>query len=103
MTPLVGQAPARREPGGHLGQRHALAEPLRAHDVGAEVEVAEGEPLRHRAVGRELALDPVALVRPAPALALVDAAAEGVEQGVEVGTDPQAEQADVVTGVADDR
>ncbi len=71
--------------------------------MGAEVEVAEGEPLRNRPVCRELTLDPVALVRASPPLSLVDAAAEGVEQRVEVGADPQAEEADVVPGVADDR
>ena len=32
----------------------------------------------------------------------MDAAAEGVHHGVEVGADPQAEQRDVVGGVADD-
>ena len=48
--------------------------------MGAEVEVAEAEPLRHGAVCRELTLDAVALVGAAPALLLVDAAAEGVEQ-----------------------
>ncbi len=38
-----------------------------------------------------------------PALFLVDAATEGVHHGVEIGAHPQAEQRDVVTGVADDR
>ena len=60
------------------------------------------EPLRDGTVRRELALHPVALVGAAPALALVDAVAERVEQGVEVGADPQAEQGDVVAGVRDD-
>ena len=100
--PLLGQAPARGQPRGHLGRRLPLRQPLRPHDVGAEVEVAEGEPLRHSAVGRELALDPRRLVGPAPALLLVDAAAEGVEQRVDVGADPQPEEADVVAGVGDD-
>ena len=50
--------------------------------------------LRHRRVG---------LVRAAPALLLVDAPAEGVHDGVEVGADVQAVQGDVVGGVADDR
>ena len=61
--------------------------------MGAEVEVAEPEPLGHGAVRRELTLHAVALVGATPALALVDAAAEGVDQGVEVGADPQPEQA----------
>ena len=42
------------------------------------------------------------LLRPAPALLLVDAAAERVHHGVQVGADLQAVEADVVTGVADD-
>ncbi len=53
-----------------------------------EVEVAEREPLRLDAVRGELALDPVALVGPTPALAVVDAAAERVQQGVDVGAHP---------------
>ena len=102
LDALLRQAPPGREPGGHLAERGALAEPLRAHDVGAEVEVAEREPLGDGAVGGELALHPVALVGAAPALALVHAVAERVEQGVEVGADPQPEQRDVVAGVRDD-
>ncbi len=102
LDAALRQAPARGEPGGHVAERGALPEPLRPHDVGAEVEVAEREPLRHSAVGGELGLHPVALVGPAPALALVHAVAEGVEQRVEVGADPQAEQGDVVAGVRDD-
>ena len=39
---------------------------------------------------------------PPPALVLVDAAAQGVHDGVEVRADAQAEQRDVVAGVADD-
>src|SRR5215510_10741607 len=39
---------------------------------------------------------------PAPALVLVDATAEGVHDGVQVGGHVQAEQRDVIAGVADD-
>ena len=102
LDAALRQPPARREPGGHLAERVALPEPLRAHDVGADVEVAEGEPLGHCAVGGELALHAVALVGATPALALVHAVAQRVEQGVEVGADPQPEQGDVVAGVRDD-
>jgi hypothetical protein len=100
--PVVGEPPPPGQPLRDLRQGHPLPEPLGAHDVGAEVEVAEPEPLGHGAVGRELALHTVALVRAAPALPLVDAAAQGVHERVEVRADPQAEQADVVAGVADD-
>ena len=102
LDALLGQAPAGRQPRGDLAERGTLPEPLRAHDVGADVEVAEREPLRDRTVGGELALHAVALVGAAPALALVDAAAERVEERVDVGADAQAEQGDVVTGVRDD-
>ena len=70
--------------------------------MGAEVLVAEAEPLGLDPVCRELTLDGVRLVLAPPALALVDAAAEGVEHRVEVGGDAQPEEGDVVAGVADD-
>ena len=70
--------------------------------MGAQVAVAEPEPLRLHAVCRELALEQVALVGPAPALLLVDAAAEGVEHGVQIRAHPQPEKGDVVAGVPDD-
>ena len=68
-------------------------EQLRAVDVGAEVLVAEREPLGLGAERGELLGEVVRLVGPTPALALVDAAAEGVEQGVDVGADPEPEEA----------
>src|SRR3954447_25657668 len=43
----------------------------------------------------------MSLVGSAPPLALVDAAAEGVEDRVDVGADAQAEERDVVAGVSD--
>jgi len=99
---LPGQTPALAEHLGHLAQRVAEAEHLAAGDVGAEVSVTQPEPLGLHAVRRELALHGMRLVVTAPALGLVDAAAEGVHHGVEVGADPQPEQGDVVAGVADD-
>ena len=100
--PALGQTPARRQPGGDLRERLPLPEPQRPRDVGAEVAVSEAEPLRLDAVRGELLLQAVALVGPAPPLALVDPATERVEHGVEVGGDPQPEEGDVVAGVADD-
>lgn len=61
------QTPPRREAGGHLAERGALAQPERTGHVGAQVAVAEPEPLWLHAVCRELALEQVALVGPAPA------------------------------------
>ena len=70
---------------------------------GDEVEVAEGEPLRLGAVRGELGLEAVRLLGPAPPLTLVDTAAQGVEEGVDVGADAQPVEGDVVAGVRDDR
>ena len=89
------------EPRGDLGERHALAQQLRAHEMQPEVAVAEPEPgfaaeLRHR---RERV---PGLVRAAPAALLVGDAGEGVEHAVEVGGDVQAEHLDVVPHVAYD-
>src|SRR5690606_451508 len=80
----------------------ALAEPLAAGDVRGKVPVPESEPLGLDPQVRELPLDDVGLLLPTPALALVHHTAEGVQDGVQVGADAQAEQADVVAGVADD-
>jgi len=52
--------------------------------------------------GGELFGQVVGLVGAPPALALVDATAQGVEQRVDVRTHPQPEERDVVAGVADD-
>ncbi len=70
--------------------------------MGGDVLVAEAEPLRLHAVRGQFLLDQVLLAGPAPALLLVDAAAEGVHDGVEIRADPESEKGDVVTGVADD-
>ncbi len=67
-----------------------------------EVPVPEPEPLGPDAVGRELLLEVEGLVGPPPPLLLVDAAAERVHHRVEVRTDLQPEEMDVVPGVPDD-
>ena len=54
------------------------------------------------AVGLELGQDGERVGVPAPALLLADPAAERVHHGVQVGRDVQAEQGDVVPGIADD-
>src|SRR5258706_10564801 len=68
-----------------------------------EVTVTEAEPARAGAIGGELGQDGEGLVGAPPALLLVDPAAQRVHDGVQVGADVQAEQVDVVAGVADDR
>jgi hypothetical protein len=100
--PEVGESPPGAQRLGDLAERVAGVEHLGPQHVGREVAVAQPEPLRAGAVGRQLVPHGEGLVGPTPALALVDAAAEGVHHGVQVGTDPQAEERDVVAGVADD-
>jgi hypothetical protein len=82
-----------------LRERVARAQHAGAYQVRGDVAVAEGEPRRPGPVGGELVGDGGALVPPAPALLLVHGAAEGVQDGVDVGADPQAVQRDVVAGV----
>src|SRR5690606_29767559 len=86
---------------GDGGQGVPGTQHLGANDMGGEVAVTEGEPVRLRSVGGELASHGEGLVGPAPALPLLNAAAERVHDGVEVGADVQAVQNDVVGGVAD--
>jgi hypothetical protein len=92
--------PAERR--GHGGQRLAVRQQLAAPDVGGEVLVTEREPVRAGLVGGELGPDSEGLRVPPPALVLVDAAAQGVHDGVQVRADPQAEQRDVVARIPDD-
>ena len=94
--------PPRAQDAGDLGQRLALGEQLGADDVRGEVEVAEGEPGGACAVGFEFPAHGKRLARAAPALLLVAAAAERVHHRIEVRAYPQAEQGDVVGGVAND-
>ena len=94
-------APAQRL--GHLGERVAGVEHLGADQVGGDVAVAEAEPGRLDAVRRQLLLDAPGLVAPAPAALGVDAVAEGVHHGVEVGADLEPVDPQVVGGVGDDR
>jgi hypothetical protein len=83
----------------HGGQRVARVEHLPAHQVGGQVPVAQPEPRGRHVVRDQLVPGVEALVLPAPAARLVDAAAQGVHDGVQVRADPQAVQGDVVAGV----
>src|SRR4029453_7722211 len=67
-----------------------------------DVAVPEGEPPRLGAVLPQLVPYREPLVGAAPALLLVDTAAECVHHGVQVGAHSQTKQRDVVTGVPDD-
>ena len=91
------------EPARHGGERHALAQEPRAHEVETDVAVAEREPaLAAEPLGHARA--PGTLSSPyAPAAFLVEEAGERVEDGVEVGRDVQAEDLDVVADVHDRR
>ena len=70
-----------------------------ADQVCGDVPVAEAEPGRLGAVGRELLLDRPGLAGAAPAALRVGAAAQGVHDAVEVGADPQPVQGHVVADV----
>jgi hypothetical protein len=90
------------EPTCDLGQRRALPQRARAHEVEAEVPVAEREPrlAAEAAGGRERVRR---LVAHAPAALLVEEPGERVEDGVEVGRDVEPEDLDVVADVHDRR
>ena len=98
----VARPAAASEAGGHGRQRLAVAERLRAHEMEADVEVAEHEPaLAAPGAGRLERLP--RLAGPPPAALGVVQAGEAVEDGVEVGRDVEAEHLEVVADVADDR
>ena len=99
--PDAGLPAVAENPGGR-GQGEAGAEHAGPVEMGGDVPVAQAEPVRPGAVGGELGQDGVGVAVAAPALLLVDPPAQGVHHGVEVGRDVEAEQADVVAGVADD-
>ena len=86
---------------GHLRQRIAGAQHLAAHQVGGQVAVAEPEPVGLHAVGGEFLFGVPGFVAMAPAALRVDAAAQGVHAGVEVGADPHAVHPGVVADVDD--
>jgi hypothetical protein len=91
--PAVGQR------GRDLRERIAGVEHPGPDQVGGEVAVAEAEPRRIGAVGGQFLLDRPGLGGAAPAALLVDAAAQGVDDRVEIRADAQAVQRDVVAGV----
>ena len=91
--------PALAERLGDLRQREPGVEHLRAHEVRRDVPVAETEPGRFDAVRRELVLGVPRLLAPTPAAVGVDAVAEGVHHGVEIGADLEPVDPDVVPGV----
>ena len=90
-----------RKSRGHARERLALSKQLRADEMDAEVEVAEGEP-RLPAERRDAPEHAPRLSRASPAALVVVDACERVHDRVEVGRDVQAEDLDVVADVADD-
>ena len=93
--------PAPAERLGHRGEGVARLQHPGAHQVGGDVPVAEAEPRRLAAVRRELLLDAPGLRAAAPPAVGVDAVAEGVHHGVQVGADLEPVQPQVVGGVGD--
>ena len=87
---------------GDLGQRRAVAQRARAHEVEPDVAVAEPEPVLPTEARRRLEGVP-RLVGSPPAALGVDEPAERVDEAVEIGRDVEAEDLDVVADVADDR
>ena len=69
--------------------------------MGGQVAVAEAEPIRLHAVGGEFLLGVPGFVAVPPAAFGVDAAAEGVHAGVEIGADAHAVHPGVVADVDD--
>ena len=84
-----------------LRERHALAQELGAHEMQADVAVAEPEP-RLAAELRDGVERLPRLARAAPAALLVGEAGERVEDAVQIGRDPKAQHLDVVRDVAYD-
>ena len=85
----------------HDREGDALAQQLCAHEVQADVAVAELEPRLPAKRGHGVERVP-ALVGAAPAALLVGEAAQGVEHAVEIRRDMEAEHLDVVPHVAYD-
>jgi hypothetical protein len=90
------------ELGRDLRERTAVAQGTPTHEVEAEVEVAEPEPVlpAPRACGFERV---PRLPGTAPAAPLVEQARQRVQEAVEIGRDVHPQHLDVVADVADDR
>ena len=73
-----------------------------ADEVGGHVPVAEAEPGRLRAVRGQLLLDAPGLVRPSPAPLRIGPAAQRVHDRVQVWTDEEPVELQVVRGVDHD-
>ena len=87
---------------GDLGQRRAVAQRARAHEVEPDVAVTQPEPVLPSEARRGLERVP-GLAGTPPAAVGVDEPAERVDEAVEIGRDVESEDLDVVTDVADDR
>ncbi len=88
---------------GHLGQRRAGREPVRAEQVGREVEIAEVEPGHVGVEGPELLGRAEGLVPPSPSALSVERVPQPVGDRVQIGRDVEPVHLDVVRGVHDHR
>ena len=109
LNPVVGHGqqrhaglPSLAQNAGDRRQREPVAQHGGPGDVRGDVTVTETEPAGTGAVGGEFLQHGEGVAGAAPALLLADPAAQGVHDRVQVRADMQAEQADVVAGVADD-
>ena len=98
---------AEAEPPGDVGgdrrQRLAGAQALAAHEVEADVAVAEDEPVGAPPSSTATVLRRARVARDAPAVDRIDPPRQRVQHRVEIGRHVQAEQLDVVADVSDDR
>ena len=88
---------------GHLRERIAGPQHLAADEMRGQIAVAEPEPVGLHSIGGEFLLGMPGFVAVAPPALGVDAAAEGVHAGVEVGADANAVHPRVVADVDDRR
>ena len=95
------ERPAGAESAVDLAQWGALAQPRRARDVYAEVEVAEGEPLGRDPPRLQFGRDPFRLIAPPPPALLIVLVAQRVQQGIVIRGDPQTREPPVVARVDD--
>lgn len=108
LTAVVGdrqqgdtRLPAIAQGLGHSRQRVPRAQHLAANQVCGDVAVAQTEPIGFGTVRRKFLLGVPGLSRMTPSTLGVDAAAEGVHAGVQVGADAQAVHPHVVTDIDD--
>lgn len=93
--------PAPTEKCGRLAQALAARQQVAAHDMGCQIEVAEGKPVETAPIGGDFHRGTAGLIRSSPALLLGNSSPEGVHDRVEVGADSQPVEGEIVADVGD--